>query len=89
MNELKEEHIRTIYETKSMMKEIHTALVGDKELGHEGLVSQVKENRKDIDEIKTGVKRFKWTVLGIGFGAGVGGAKLTPIILKIISLFGM
>ncbi len=70
-----------------LLREIHLSLVGS-DLSGSGLISEVKQNTEDIKEIKSGVKRFKWTILGVGLGAGISGAGLKMAVIKAIALFG-
>lgn len=70
-----------------LLREIHLSLVGS-DLSGVGLISEVKQNTKDIKDIKSGVKKFKWTVLGVGVGAGLTGAGVKIAVIKAIALFG-
>ena len=58
------------------------------------MISQVKSNKECINKFskrldKSGLekKKTKWIILGLGAGAGFGGAKIGVIAAKVIALF--
>jgi len=64
---------------------MYEALVGNEELGVDGLVSQVKGNAKEIKSVKVGLARAKWVLTGVGLGSGVFGSKIIAFISKILN----
>lgn len=95
MAELTDDHIKTIYDTQQLTREMHGALIGNEALGHKGLVMQQKENTDNIEKNTKGIrkinsdkKKAKWVILGLGFGAGLGGSKIAVAIAKLIQILG-
>ncbi len=55
---------------QEMLREIHTALVGNEALGHKGLVKRIEETERDVANLKKFRDNLKAKVFAVATGCG-------------------
>ena len=64
--------------------EIRKALVGDEDLGSEGLVKTQKAHGRRIAKVERRLDRAVWTALGAAFGGAFGGGGLAVLVYDVL-----
>ena len=65
-----------VEEQNETLKKIHSAIVGDKEFGQEGLVAMIKKHDKWIES-----QKFMWAKI---YGGIVVGSAFISVLMKVI-----
>jgi hypothetical protein len=66
----------SVEEQGETLKKIHNAIVGDKDFGHEGIVTMVRKHEKWIES-----QKYMWAKI---YGGIAVGSALISILLKLI-----
>jgi len=89
-----EEKINTVAtkqaEHGEKLKQIYTAITGDKELGHKGVIPMLHDHEERITKLQETDKKRWWFIVGFSSGSGFlgglfGGPTVKFIIAKISS----
>lgn len=75
----------SMQELRKDVSEIKQALIGSPYTENKGLVNTVADQQCRIEVIEERLSQFKWLLIGLSFGSGLGASKILSVVVDLLT----